>query len=292
MHHFHIQVCKPSHLSTFTFLFLSLLTYGTEAPRWPNGKRTALEAPNPAEEALKAIWGIEGSVSYVCVRKALSSVSGGSGLSKPRSAQTGSGPSGFRSPPARSEPQEFRTVLEFANMDVKIYDVLPLLRQDQGFAKRFMDPTTDAAAYTSDLRLPALSFGGSRELEPQLVYNNKPIFIAKTVESVYPPSRVQGGHRMREGTPPNVADRFWHRWGADPSLGNPAVSSVYEVKTEGGEIQNDKCDERTVNGPPVKIPYRAQLWVYGNPKVRGLGGYSRAPPVCPNDRVAGRSSDG
>lgn len=168
----------------------------------------------------------------------------------------------------------------------KLYDVSPLLQRDRGFVRAFTGPTRNTFAYTKGLEYPNLrfekesaqnniflSYNGSKipEFKDQVIFVSTPSPIVPMTQSPNVPLKIQ--------------DRPWTRWLPDPSVVSP-ITSVYEVKTVGGDLNNYNCASGDL-GRFENVPYKGQLWIYGNPNVSGLTGDGEPGPVCLNDRTAG-----
>lgn len=197
--------------------------------------RGSLKPPEglPPKSLPRAIFVADGQITYVCRRP---------------------NPTNDPLRPERSRPH-----WELDHLTADLFDIGSVLRTNRGFASLFLNQPTGTHGHPRGPKVGQMVQSSPAQL-PQLVRNGRTFFSPTTLAET-----VHASTNQPNGSPP-VVDRDWAHYTlkARKPTQEPVsapITDLYEVKTVGGQIAYPDCvlgqEKRTV-------PYKAQLWAYGD----------------------------
>lgn len=178
-------------------------------------------------------------------------------------------------PRERSNPR-----LEISELTADLFDVGTVLKLNRGFVGPFFNQPTGSHGHPKGPKVGQIVQRFPAQL-PKLVRNGHTFFSPAFEYSIgAPTNRPVGDLRM--------VDRNWAHYSLKPVNVNGSqkpvsapVTDVYEVRTVGGQIVSPYC---MLTQKPITLPYKAQLWVYGDRKFPGVTPDKTIPDACSTSR--------
>ena len=189
-----------------------------------------LEGPDYVHEVLKAILVVDGSATYSCF------------------------------------DSNIHPEWHLLDLTADLYNVGELIQRDPNFANQFVSQPIDTAQYTSGLVIGQYSISDESDPVPKLLHNSQVFFDPDSHLTLRKLRQRPGPHQPQDG---EVQDRDWNLWKMNYDPSGKAISRVYEVKTAGGLLSGD-CSLENVGPREFRVPYRSQLWVFGDPHIQGI----------------------
>lgn len=150
-----------------------------------------------------------------------------------------------------------------------------VLKVNRGFAGPFLYEPTASHSHPKGPKVGQMVQKSPAQL-PKFVVNGRTFFSPVLVEKIGAPTNVPEGDQ-------SFIDRDWAHYSLKPASvnGGQAVTDLYEVKTVAGQIASPYC---VIGQDPVTVPYKAQLWVYGDRKIPGITPDKKIPDACSASR--------